>query len=78
MDRVDELVGNTQTLLESLAHCRRHRSGDLDAGDLTEAPAAQFELDRLEQVVGLVRNFEVGVARDPKDRALEHVHAGKE
>ena len=46
--------------------------------DVAEAPAPQLELDRLEQVVGFVRDLEVGVARDPEDRALEDLHAGEE
>ena len=40
---------------------------DLDAHDLAEAPAAQLVLDRLQQVVGLVGDLEVGVARDAED-----------
>ena len=35
--------------------------------DLAEAAAAQLGLDRLQQVVGLVGDREVGVARDAED-----------
>ena len=43
---------------------RRHRRRDLEPNDVAEAAPAQLELDRLEQVVGLVGDLEVGVARD--------------
>ena len=62
---------------------RSRNAGDilarhLDARDLTEAATPQLELDRFEQVVGLVRDLEVGVARDAENRPLEHVHAREE
>ena len=71
VDRVHEIVGDAQPLLDALAHRRRDRARHLESRHLTEAPAAQLELDGLEQVVGLVRDFEVGVARDAEERALE-------
>ena len=40
---------------------------DLEPHDLAEAPAAQLGLDGLQQVVGLVGDLEVGVARDAED-----------
>ena len=45
---------------------------------VAEAAAAQLELDRLEQVVRLVRDLEVGVARDPEGRALDDLHPREE
>ena len=51
---------------------------DLDADDLAEAPAAQLVLDRLQQVVGLVGDREVGVARDAEDVVVEDLHAREE
>ena len=78
VDRIHDLVGDAETLLDPLLHRRRHRPRHLDARDLAEAPAAQLELDRLEQVVGLVGDLEVGVAGDAEDRALEHVHPREE
>ena len=51
---------------------------DLDPDDVAEAAAAQLELDRLEQVVRLVRDLEVGVARQPERRALADLHLREE
>ena len=51
---------------------------DLDAHDLAEAPAPQLVLDRLEQVVGLVGDREVGVAGDAEDRGVDDLHAREE
>ena len=43
--------------------------------DLAEAAAAQLGLDGLEQVVGLVGDLEVGVARDAEHAAVDDLHA---
>ena len=43
--------------------------------DLAEAPAPELVLDRLEQVVGLVGDLEVGVARDPEQVVADDLHA---
>src|SRR4029077_14791735 len=51
---------------------------DLDADDVAEAPAPQFVLYRLEEVVGLVGHFEIGVARDSERAALGDLHAEEE
>ena len=78
VDLVD-LVGHcAESLAEPLDHAARRRARDLDADDVAEAPASQLELDRLEQVVCFVRDLEVGISRDAKDRSLEDLHAGKE
>ncbi len=45
---------------------RVHAGSDLQPDDLPEAPPPELVLDRLEQVVGLVGDLEVGVARDPE------------
>ena len=57
---------------------RRHRVRDLEPHRLAEAPSAQLELDRLEQVVGLVRDLEVGVAGHAERRALDDLHLREE
>ena len=54
---------------------RVHARADLDAHDLAEAPPAQLVLDGLQQVVGLVGDLEVGVARDAEDVVVEDLHA---
>ena len=78
MHLVDLLVGCAEPLLQPLEHRARGRAGDLEPHDVAEAAAAQLVLDRLEQVVGLVRDLEVGVAGDPEHRALHDLHAGEE
>ena len=55
-----------------------HRGADLDAHDLAEAAAAQLVLDRAHEVVGLVGDREVGVARDPEDRVVDDLHPGEQ
>ena len=78
LERVDDVVGDAEPLLELVAHRPGHRPGHLETRHLAEARAAQLELDGLEQVVGLVRHVEVGVARDAEERPLAHVHPGEE
>ena len=56
----------------------RHRARHLESRHLSEASLAQLELDLLEQVVGLVRHVEVGVAGDAEDGALDDVHPWEE
>jgi len=56
----------------------RHFSLDLEPDDLAEAASAQLVLDSLEQVVGFVRDLEVGVAGDPKQVIAENLHPRKE
>ena len=60
--------------MQPLEHARRHRAGDLEPDRVAEAAPVQLELDRLEQVVGLVGDLEVGVARDAEDAALGDLH----
>ena len=56
-----------------------HRRVDLEAHGLAEAAAAQLELDRGQQVVGLlVLEGEVGVAGDPEGHVLVDLHAREE
>ena len=43
-----------------------------------EAPAPQLVLHRAQQVIRLVRDGEVRVARDPEEVVAEDLHAGKE
>ena len=64
--------------LEARSIARRRGARDLEPDDLAEAAPLQLELDRLEQVVGLVRHLEVGVARDAERRALDDLHLREE
>ena len=50
---------------------------ELETSTRTTCPKRRlrgFELDRLEQVVRLVRDLEIGVAGDPEDAALDDLH----
>ena len=60
------------------AHRRVHAGADLEPHDLAEAPAPKLVLDRLEQVVGLVGDLEVGVAGDPEQVVADDVHPGEQ
>ena len=77
-DLVHLVVAERERRLQPLEHRARHRASDLDADDVPEAAAAELELDRLQQVVGLVRQLEVGIARDPEGGPLDDLHARKE
>jgi hypothetical protein len=75
---VDLLRRDIEAMLEPTEHVVRHRARDLQAHDVAEPPALQLELDRLEQVVGLVRHLEVGVSRHPEHGALGDLHPGEQ
>ena len=67
-----------QRVHERLAQALAHAGPDLDPHDLAEAALAQLLLDGAEQVVGLVVDREVGVARDPEDVVVDDLHAREE
>ena len=67
-----------ELLDQVLAHVGIHRGRHLDPDDLAEAAAAQLVLDRAEKVVGLVRDGEVRVARDPEVVVAQDLHAREE
>ena len=68
--------GSTSSELDDLlADDRAHPRADLDAHDVAEAPPAQLVLDRLQQVVGLVGDREVGVAGHAEDVVVDDLHA---
>ena len=75
LDLVDLPLLDAQALRERLAQLVAHVGVDLEAHDLAEAAAAQLGLDGLEQVVGLVGDLEVGVARHAEDAAVDDLHA---
>src|SRR5205823_12677309 len=76
--QVDLGVGHLEPALRALEHALREGARDLDAHCLAEASASQLTLDRLKQVVGLVGNLEVRVARDAEGAALDDLHPGEE
>src|SRR5580765_2523846 len=77
-DQIDLLAAGAQTAFEPFEHPIRDRAGDLDAYDVAESPPPQLVLHRLEEVVCLVRHFEVRVACYAKCGALDDLHAGKQ
>ncbi len=74
-DVVDLALLDAQRPGELLAQLGVHAGRDLDADRLAEAPAAQLGLDGLQQVVGLVGDLEVGVARHAEVAVVEDLHA---
>ena len=78
VDLVDLALLDLQRVHELLAQRRAHAGADLQAHGLAEAPPAQLGLDGGEQVVGLVGDLEVGVARHPERAVLDDLHAREE
>ena len=74
LDLVDLARTDVEPLDQPLAHVARRRARELEPDDVAEPPAAQLGLDGLEEVVGVVRQLEVGVARDAEERALRDLH----
>ena len=72
LDAVDlRLVGVRARASSRVDHLGRGGRAHLDADDVAEAALAKLALDGLEQVGGVVRDLEVGVARDAEHRALD-------
>ena len=78
LDAVDLSLVCAEAALEPRDHLGGRGRAHLDPHDVAEAPASQLRLDGLEEVVGVVGDLEVGVARHAEDRALDDVHAGEE
>ena len=78
VDDVDLALLDLERLGELGAQVRAHLAVDLEAHDLAEAPPAQLGLDGPQQVVGLVGDVEVGVARDAEEAVVDDLHAGEE
>ena len=77
-DLVDLVLADSEAFAQAIQHPRRRRCRHLDADDVAEATASELGLDRLEEVVGVVGHVEVGVARNPEQRALGDLHPGEE
>ena len=78
LDLVHLVVADVEALPQAVQHPRRRRGRDLDPDDVAEAAAPELRLDRLEEIVGVVRHLEVGVARDPEQHPLGDLHPGEE
>ncbi|CAB5034842.1 unannotated protein [freshwater metagenome] len=75
---VDLTFLNHQRLDQLLADCRADSSFQLQPHYLAERPLPQLGFDRLEQVVGLVGDVEIGVACNAEATVIDHFHLGEE
>ncbi len=78
LDAVDLRLVGAQADHQPRDHLRGRGRADLDADDIAEAASPELRLHGFEQVVGVVRDLEVGVARDAEDRTLLDRHSWKE
>ena len=78
VNRVDVELVELELLLERLARLLRARFGDLEAHGRALAPLLEGFLDFEQQVVDVLADVEVGVARDTERRRLEDLVAGEE
>ena len=78
LHEVDLVVADSEAPFEAVEHPGRSRTRDLDPYSVAEAPAPQLALDRLAEIVRLVRQLEVGVPADSEDAALEDLHLREE
>ena len=78
LDLVHLVLRHLETGDQTGAHRPRGGSRHLEPNGVAEAPAAELRLHGLEQVVGVVGELEVGVARDPEDGTLRDLHAGEQ
>ena len=78
VDGIDLVVAHAEARLQAVEHLLGHRLRDLHADRSAESPPPELELDRFEQVVGLVRDLEVGIPRDSERRALDDFHLREE
>ena len=78
VDVVDLDLVDVQPLDQPGAQRGVHAGADLEPDDLAEAPATELVLDRLQQVVGLVGDLEIGVAGDPEQVVADDLHAGEQ
>ena len=75
LDVVDLDLVDVEPIDQPAAERRIHAGADLEPHDLAEAPAPEFVLDGLEEIVGLVGDLEVGIASDPEQVVADDFHA---
>jgi hypothetical protein len=79
LEHGDGVVIDLELALQHLAHALGHGGVDLEPHDAPELrPPVQDFFDRFEQVLVLVLQLEVGVARDPERVVREDVHPGEQ
>ena len=71
LDAIDLRLVGTESALQARDHLGRRRGAHLDANHVTEAPAPELGLHGLEEVVRVVGDLEVRVARHSEDGALD-------
>ncbi len=74
LDVVDLDLVDVEPIDQARPQRRVHPGAHLEPHDLAEPPAPQLVLDRLQQVVGLVGDLEVGVARHPEQVVADDLH----
>ncbi len=73
------LVVHVELADEQVEHVVGDRGGHLQPDRRAEPAPGQLALQRLEQVlVAVLVDLEVGVAGDPEQVALDHLHAGEQ
>ena len=78
LERVDLRLLHGERLAELVAQRGAHARVDLEPHDLAEPAPAQLLLDGLQEVVGLVGDLEVRVARHAEDPVVDDLHAREE
>ena len=78
VDLVELALVDLQRVAQPFAKPRAHPAVDLEPDHLAEAAAAELLLHRLKKVVGLVGDVVVGVAGDPEEGIVGHLHAREE
>ncbi len=74
VDLIDLIGGRVERGRQLIAQPLAHVGVDLEPHHLAEATPAQLLLDRLKNVVSLVGDVVVGVARDPEERMVDDLH----
>ena len=77
-DRIDVRILDAETRLDLLEQRLAAACLHLKAHRAAEAAATELALHRVQQVVGLVADAEVGVARDAEEHAAADLHAREE
>ena len=75
---VDLMIFDSERGNQLGAQPRVHRLLDFEPDDLAEAATAELLLDRPHHVVGLVGDVVIGVAGDPEEGVIDHLHPGEQ
>ncbi len=78
LNRIDEVGVGGQALLEPLEHRVRDRTRHLESHDRAEPALLELDLDRDQQVGGVVRDLGVAVAGEAEGSLLDDLHLREE